>query len=110
MNQITLSFYHCVIKGDLTLSRNTLQEYIYNCLLISKKSSTVYLPVFHEGAFFFIGDAHAVQRDGEIAGNAPETSMDVAFTIQLIKSNQLTINFPGRRLFIYDGIWCGKRN
>ena len=59
-----------------------------------KQSATIYLPVFHEGAFFYIGDAHAVQGDGEIAGNALETSMDVEFTIRLIKADVLTLTYP----------------
>lgn len=59
-----------------------------------KQSAIIYLPVFHEGAFFYIGDAHAVQGDGEIAGNALETSMDVEFTVRLIKSDVLTLTYP----------------
>jgi len=59
-----------------------------------KQHAVVYLPVWHEGAFFYIGDAHAVQGDGEIGGNALETSMDVAFTIMLIKKEILTLNYP----------------
>jgi acetamidase/formamidase len=47
--------------------------------------ATVYLPVFHPGAFLYIGDGHAAQGDGEIAGNALETSMDVTFSVSLIK-------------------------
>jgi len=59
-----------------------------------KQSSTIYLPVFHEGAYFYIGDGHAVQGDGEIAGNALETSLHVQFTIELIKGTVLHINSP----------------
>jgi acetamidase/formamidase len=56
--------------------------------------AVVYLPVFHEGGFFYIGDGHAVQGDGEIAGNALETSMDVVFSINLIKAENLSISYP----------------
>lgn len=56
--------------------------------------AVVYLPVFHEGGFFYIGDGHAVQGDGEIAGNALETSMDVVFSIKLIKAGHLSITYP----------------
>jgi amidase len=59
-----------------------------------KQFATVYLPVFHEGAYFYIGDGHAVQGDGEIAGNALETSLDVEFTIKIIKSDGLPMKFP----------------
>ncbi|MES1215514.1 MAG: acetamidase/formamidase family protein [Bacteroidota bacterium] len=58
------------------------------------QSSTVYLSVFHDGAYFYIGDAHALQGDGELAGNALETSMNVEFTIKLIKSETLTLSIP----------------
>jgi acetamidase/formamidase len=46
---------------------------------------TVYLPVYHEGALLFIGDGHALQGDGEVIGDALETSMDVEFTVDLIR-------------------------
>ena len=58
------------------------------------QSAIVYLPVFHEGAYFYIGDGHAIQGDGEIAGNALETSLDVEFTINLIRSDVLQIKNP----------------
>ena len=45
---------------------------------------TVYLPVNHPGALLFVGDGHAAQGDGELNGNALETSMDVEFTVSLI--------------------------
>ena len=53
---------------------------------------TVMLPVFEPGALLFLGDGHAAQGDGEIIGNALETSMDVEFTVDLIKSK--TVNWP----------------
>jgi len=59
-----------------------------------KQSSTIYLPVFHEGAFLFLGDAHAQQGDGELAGNALETSMDVEFTVRIIKAPTYKLAFP----------------
>jgi len=59
-----------------------------------KQSSTIYLPVFHDGAFLFLGDGHAAQGDGELAGNALETSMDVVFTVKIIKSPAHRPDFP----------------
>jgi acetamidase/formamidase len=53
---------------------------------------TVMLPVFEPGALFFLGDGHAAQGDGEIIGNALETSMEVEFTVDLIKRK--TIAWP----------------
>ena len=37
--------------------------------------STLYLPIFHAGARFSVGDGHATQGDGEVCGTAIETPM-----------------------------------
>ena len=50
-----------------------------------REGTTVYLPVSVPGALLFVGDGHAAQGDGELTGNALETSMDVEFTVGLIK-------------------------
>jgi acetamidase/formamidase len=55
---------------------------------------TIYLPVFHDGALLYIGDAHAVQGDGEITGDALETSMDFSLVTKVIKSTELILRFP----------------
>jgi len=44
--------------------------------------STLYLPVFNEGALFYTGDGHACQGDGEVDGTAIEISL--APTLRLI--------------------------
>jgi amidase len=46
--------------------------------------ATLYLPVSNPGALLYLGDAHAAQGDGELNGNALETSMDVEFTVDVI--------------------------
>jgi acetamidase/formamidase len=51
-----------------------------------REGTTVYLPVYAAGALLFVGDGHAAQGDGELTGDALETSMDVEFTVDLIKS------------------------
>jgi amidase len=51
---------------------------------------TMYFPVFEPGALFMIGDGHAAQGDGEIAGAAIETSFDVTFTVDLIKGKRIS--------------------
>jgi amidase len=53
---------------------------------------TVYFPVFVPGALFFVGDGHALQGDGEIAGTGIEISFDVQFTVRVQKGK--TINWP----------------
>lgn len=50
-----------------------------------REGVTVYLPVYQEGALLFVGDGHAAQGDGELNGDALETSMDVEFTVDLIR-------------------------
>jgi acetamidase/formamidase len=45
---------------------------------------TLYLPVFEPGALLFVGDGHAAQGDGELTGNALETSMDIELLVDVI--------------------------
>lgn len=59
-----------------------------------RQGATIYLPVFHEGAYLYVGDGHAVQGDGEIAGNALETSLDIDFTVKLISKGTIDVQFP----------------
>ena len=54
----------------------------YNQLV---EGTTVYLPVNHPGALLFVGDGHAGQGDGELTGDALETSMDIEFTVDVIE-------------------------
>jgi amidase len=54
-----------------------------------REGTTVYLPVFHEGALFYFGDGHALQGDGEVCGSGLETSMEVAFRFDLIKGQAI---------------------
>jgi acetamidase/formamidase len=49
------------------------------------EGTTVYLPVLQPGALLYVGDGHAVQGDGELTGNALETSMDVEFSVDVIQ-------------------------
>jgi acetamidase/formamidase len=53
------------------------------------EGATVYLPIAQPGALLYIGDGHAAQGDGELNGNALETSMDVEFTVDVISSKLL---------------------
>ena len=53
---------------------------------------TLMLPVFEPGALLFVGDGHARQGHGEVAGNALEISMNVEFSVDLVKGK--TINWP----------------
>ena len=53
------------------------------------EGATIYLPVFHEGAYFYFGDGHALQGDGEIVGSGLETTMDVTFQFDVIKGKAI---------------------
>jgi amidase len=54
-----------------------------------REGVTLYMPVFQPGALLFVGDGHATEGDGELTGNALETSMDVEFTVDLIRGKSL---------------------
>ena len=43
----------------------------------------IYLPVFHEGALFYLGDVHASQGDTEFTGTAAETRATVRLRLEL---------------------------
>lgn len=55
----------------------------------AREGTTVYLPIFHEGALFYFGDVHALQGDGEIVGSGLETTADVTFQFDLIKGRRI---------------------
>lgn len=56
------------------------------------EGATVYLRVSNPGALLYFGDGHAAQGDGELNGNALETSMDVELTVDVIPNKR--IGFP----------------
>jgi amidase len=58
------------------------------------EGSTVYLSVNVPGALLYFGDGHALQGDGELNGNALETSMDVEVTVDVIPNKRA----PGPRV------------
>lgn len=53
------------------------------------EGNTVYLPVQQPGALLYLGDAHALQGDGETSQYALETSMDVEFEVDVIKAKAI---------------------
>jgi len=53
------------------------------------EGTTVYFPVFVEGALFSIGDTHAVQGMGEVVGTAVEAPMRILFRISVIKDRKI---------------------
>ncbi|MFO0863422.1 MAG: acetamidase/formamidase family protein [Gemmataceae bacterium] len=49
----------------------------------------IYLPIFHEGARFYLGDVHASQGDTEFTGTAAETQSTVRLKLGLIKGKKI---------------------
>lgn len=49
------------------------------------QGTTLYFPVFHPGALLGMGDAHGAMGDGEVVGTGLETSVDVTFTVDVIR-------------------------
>lgn len=54
-----------------------------------RAGTTVYLPVNVPGALLYLGDGHAVQGEGEIAGTAAEISMNVTLKVGVIKGRAI---------------------
>ena len=57
-----------------------------------KPGTTLYLPVFEEGALFSAGDGHGVQGDGEVCITALETGLTGSF--RLTARNDLAFKSP----------------
>lgn len=60
----------------------------------------VYLPIFHAGARFYLGDVHASQGDTEFTGTAAETNATVRLKLDIIKGK----NIPWMRIEKPDSI------
>ena len=49
----------------------------------------LYLPIFHPGALFYLGDVHASQGDTEFTGTAAETKATVRVKLDLVKQKRI---------------------
>ena len=56
-----------------------------------RPGTTVYFPVNVPGALLYLGDGHAIQGEGEIAGTAAEVAMNVTIAVDLIKDHAITV-------------------
>jgi acetamidase/formamidase len=52
------------------------------------EGTTVYFPVFVEGALFSIGDTHAAQGMGEVCGTGIEAPMKIIYEVNVIKGGR----------------------
>jgi acetamidase/formamidase len=50
-----------------------------------RPGTTLYLPVFNQGALFYAGDGHGVQGDGEVCLTALETALTGSFRLTVRK-------------------------
>lgn len=66
------------------------------------EGNTIYLPVYVDGALLHLGDAHAVQGDGELCGTALEMPATVTLTVDLIKDKTI----PRPRIRSTNEIMC----
>ena len=55
-----------------------------------KKGSILFLPVFHDGALFALGDLHALMGDGEVNATGIEIGGKVTVQFEVIKNMPLT--------------------
>jgi acetamidase/formamidase len=58
------------------------------------QGASLYLPVFNRGALFVTGDSHAAMGDGEVTGNALESSLDATLQFVLHKGEGAKMHFP----------------
>ena len=49
----------------------------------------IWLPVFHDGGLFYLGDVHASQGDTEFTGTAAETKATVRVRLELVKGKRI---------------------
>src|SRR5262249_25194321 len=58
----------------------------------------IFLPIFHPGALFYLGDVHASQGDTEFTGTAAETCATVRLRLDVVKGKRvpwMRIDKPG---------------
>jgi acetamidase/formamidase len=55
-----------------------------------QKGVSLFLPVFHPGALFYVGDSHSLQGDGEVSGTAIEQSLTGVFRFVVHKGKTIS--------------------
>jgi acetamidase/formamidase len=65
-----------------------------------RPGSVVYLPVFVEGGFLYLGDAHAAMGHGELSATGLEMAAETTITVDLVRGKPL----PGPRIVTPDEI------
>ena len=72
-----------------------------DCKLI-KEGSTVYFPIYTEGALFQLGDVHAAMGDAELCGTGLEVPAEVTARLTLLKKTapELPILLCGNKWYV----------
>jgi len=89
--QVFLPDTDSAVPSDTAISSQamrTIAPHETGCNLDMKqltKGTTIYLPVYAEGALFSVGDAHFAQGDGESCGSAIETSAVLHARFRVLK-------------------------
>ena len=91
-------FIGCIATAPANFSPSSVQVFQsggnMDCCQI-KPGSKVYLPVFCEGGYLYLGDVHALQADGEFCGTAVETSAEVKIRVNIISNKKgSSLNWP----------------
>ncbi len=68
---------------------------------ILRQGTTLYLPVFHDGAFFAVGDVHALMGDGEIMVTGVEVPARVVLVFDVIKGQSIAHPMAEDAAFVY---------
>ena len=77
--------------GDFAPTSSPSREYGGNMDFNEiREGATLMLPVFHPGALLFMADGHAIMADGEPTGAGIETSVDVEFSVDVVKKANLS--------------------
>jgi len=63
-----------------------------------RPGSTIQLPVFVEGAYLYLGDAHAAMGHGELSATGLEMAAGTTITVKLLKANPESTPLPGPRI------------
>jgi acetamidase/formamidase len=53
------------------------------------RGNSVFLPVFHEGAYLYVGDLHATMADTELSGLADETAGEVTLSCEIVSAKAI---------------------
>ncbi len=68
---------------------------------ILRQGTTLYLPVFHDGAFFAVGDVHALMGDREIMVTGVEVPARVVLVFDVIKGQSIAHPMAEDAAFVY---------